>query len=79
MGSKNQTHCKAGHEFDLENTHRDKKGKRTCRRCASLRSQDYQIKKRETLLITYQSFGYDKKPNDDSTYRNPPAHTAAKG
>lgn len=47
-----KTHCKYGHEFTEENTYRDKKGNRTCRKCARRRDR---LRKRPA--------GYWKKVN----------------
>ena len=40
-GAKKQalTHCKNGHEFNLENTHTTKEGWRRCRKCAANKEQ----------------------------------------
>lgn len=43
----NQTHCKRGHEFTLENTRRDKYGRRCCRTCIKLFQPEYDRKYRE--------------------------------
>lgn len=37
-GNASKTHCLRGHEYTPENTYRDKKGKRSCRECARLKS-----------------------------------------
>jgi|SRR5579864_5475825 len=36
-----KTHCKRGHEYTPENTYIDRKGKRSCKRCRSLRMQAF--------------------------------------
>jgi len=47
-----KTHCPSGHLYGGENLHIDKKGKRHCRRCNSIRSSIYQKAKRRQLRTT---------------------------
>lgn len=43
-----QTHCKRGHEFTAENTHRGSKGERVCRACKIARNRAYARRKDES-------------------------------
>jgi hypothetical protein len=45
----NKTHCKYGHEFTPQNTHRNPHGNRACKACKACRARKYKERKRRRL------------------------------
>ncbi|MET9339253.1 HNH endonuclease signature motif containing protein [Nonomuraea sp. NPDC003804] len=46
-GNAGKTHCKRGHEYTPENTHRDKRGRRSCKECHRLLAASRRAAKRQ--------------------------------
>jgi hypothetical protein len=44
----NKTHCKRGHEFNAQNTWRDKQGRRLCRPCRVMRQRAKKLSEKST-------------------------------